>query len=149
MPVGVFLTINPAQAPRVTVETKQGNFDFALDDIQETPTSELGGRATVVRVGSAEKLSTPQFEDDEPAIATLPGGAIATAWVAYHDRGDRVFLRTRSQDAWSVVEEVTPRSDDIFRCAVASAGEGSLWVFWSERANDAWQIWGREKKGAS
>ena len=57
-PVGVFLTIRPGQVPRVAVETAQGNFDFALDDIKETPTAVLGGRASVVRVGSPEKLSS-------------------------------------------------------------------------------------------
>ena len=34
-PVGVFLTLRPAAATRVDVETAQGNFDFALDDIKD------------------------------------------------------------------------------------------------------------------
>ena len=60
-PVGVFLTIRPGQVPRVAVETAQGNFDFALDDIKDIPTAVLGGRASVVRVGSPEKLSGAEF----------------------------------------------------------------------------------------
>jgi hypothetical protein len=148
-PVGVFLTIHPNQATRVAVETAQGNFDFALDDIKDSPTAVLDGRASVVRVGSAEKLSTAEYEDDEPAITALPNGTIAAAWVAYKDRADRVFLRTRTSNAWSAPEEVTPKATDVFRCAVASDKEGNLWVFWSERQNDRWQIWGRQKKGKS
>ena len=144
-PVGVFLTIRPGQASRVAVETAQGNFDFALDDIKDTPAAVLGGRASVARVGSAEKLSTAEYEDDEPAIAALPGGAIAAAWVAYRDRADRVFLRTRANNAWSAPEQVTPKTGDIFRCAVAAGEAGSLWVFWSERLNDHWQLWARQK----
>src|ERR1700732_755723 len=71
-PVGVFLTIHPGQAARVAVETARGNFDFALDDIKDSPTPVLDGRASVVRVGSPVKLSTPEYEDDEPAIVALP-----------------------------------------------------------------------------
>jgi hypothetical protein len=148
-PVGVYLTIQPGQAPRVSVETAQGNFDFALDDIKDTPAAELGGRASVVRVGSAEKLSTAEYEDDEPAIAALPNGSIAAAWVAFKNRADRVFLRTRSNNAWSPAEEVTPRPADIFRCAVAAENDGGLWVFWTERSKDTWELWGRRKKGTS
>ena len=148
-PVGVYLTVHPEQAPRVAIETAQGKFDFALEDVKETPTAELDGRATVVRVASAEKLSAPEYEDDEPAIAALPNGSIAAAWVAYKDRADRVFLRTRSNDAWSAAEEVTPHSADIFRCALAAEPGGALWVFWTERAKDAWQLWGRRKSGSS
>jgi len=85
----------------------------------------------------------------EPAIAALPGGAIAAAWVAYRDRADRVFLRTRANNIWSAPEQVTTKTGDIFRCAVAADTAGNLWVFWSERLNDRWQLWGRQKKGAA
>src|SRR5260370_33337583 len=104
-PVGVFLTVRPGQFTRIAVETAQGNFDFALDDMQDIPVEMLGGRATVARVGSPEKLSTAEDEDDEPAIAALPDGTIAAAWVAYRNRADRVLLRVRANNAWSAPEE--------------------------------------------
>jgi hypothetical protein len=148
-PVGVFLAIRPGQVTRVAVETAQGNFDFALDDIKDTPAAVLGGRASVVRVGSAEKLSAAEYEDDEPAITALPDGAIATAWVAYRERADRVLLRTRANNSWTAPEQVTGKPGDIFRCAVAADKAGNLWVFWTERLNDRWQLWGREKKGGA
>src|SRR5258706_3993205 len=148
-PVGVFLTIRPGAATRIAVETAQGSFDFALDDIREVPKAVLGGRAAIVRVGSAEKLSTSEYADDEPALAALRGGAIAAAWVAYRERADRVLLRTRVNNAWSAPEQVTAKPGDIFRCAVAADNAGNLWIFWSERFNDRWQIWGRQKKGAA
>ena len=148
-PVGVFLTVNPAAATRVSIETEHGNFEFALDDIGAAPTAFLGGRATVVRTGTAEKLSTPQYEDDEPAIVALPNGAVASAWIAYKDRADKVMLRTRGRDAWSAPEEVSTKPADIFRCALAADAAGNLWVFWSEREGDRWQIWARQKKAGA
>ncbi|MGH7429758.1 MAG: hypothetical protein ACREJ4_15580, partial [Candidatus Methylomirabilaceae bacterium] len=45
-PVGVFLTIKPGGAARVSIETAQGNFDFALSDAGPDPKQFLGGRAS-------------------------------------------------------------------------------------------------------
>ncbi|MEO7649864.1 MAG: hypothetical protein ABIZ80_05310, partial [Bryobacteraceae bacterium] len=148
-PVGVFLTVKPAAAARVSIETAQGSFDFALDEIGTVPMAFLGGRVTVARTGTAEQLSTAQYEDDEPAIVALPNGAVASAWVAYKDRADRVMLRTRGRDAWSTAEEVSTKPADIFRCALATDAAGNLWVFWSEREGDRWQIWARQKKAGA
>ncbi|HTM48633.1 MAG TPA: hypothetical protein VL285_08135, partial [Bryobacteraceae bacterium] len=148
-PAGVFLTLRPGAAPRISVETAQGNFEFALEDVKDTPMAVLGGRASVARVGSAEKLSTGEYEDDEPAMAALPGGAVAAVWVAYRERADRVFLRTQANHSWSRPEQVTTKPADIFRAAAAADKAGNLWVFWTERANDRWQLWGRQKKGAA
>jgi len=148
-PVGVFLTVAPGNATRVSLETAQGNFDFALDAIGAEPAPFLNGRATVVRVPTPEKLTTGYYEDDEPAILALPDSSVVVAWVAYRDRADRIFLRTRSSNAWTAAEEVTVRSGDIFRCSLAYGGPGTLWVFWSEREGDRWQIWGRRRERGS
>ncbi len=147
-PVGVYLTLEGGSGARAAVSTAQGNFEFAVAEMGVEPKSFLNGRATVRVAPLVERLSTDGFEDDEPAIAVLSGGApaLAVAWVAYKDRADRVFLRTRAGGTWSAAEEVTPEPADIFRCSLAAASEGGLWVFWSQRENERWQIWGREKK---
>ena len=81
----------------------------------------------------AELLSTADYEDDEAAIAALPNGDVAVAWVAYRDKGDRVMLRTRSGGTWSAAEEVTESPGDLFRCSLAVDSSGGLWAFWSRR----------------
>jgi hypothetical protein len=101
----------------------------------------------VVRVPVTEKITTGEFEDDEPAIASLSNGSIAIAWVAYKDRADRILLRTRANSSWSAAEQVTTTPGDIFRCSLVTDGAGSLWVFWSERENQRWHVWAREKRG--
>jgi hypothetical protein len=147
-PVGVYATIRGAGDPRIAVKTAQGNFDFAQSEAAAEPKAFLGGRATVVRAPTVEKLNGPQFEDDEPAITALQGGRLAVAWVAYRDRADRVLLRTLENGAWSEAEEVTPKPATIFRTAAAADASGSLWVFWSQLDGDNWQIWARRKTGA-
>ncbi len=145
-PVGLFLTLRPSAAARVTLQTRQGDFAFAVFDIGETPSPFLNGRASVVRVATVEKLSAEEYQDDEPAIAALPGGAIAVAWVAYRQSADRVLLRVLENGAWSAAEEVTPQPADIFRCALATDSERNLWAFWSQREGQRWNIWARQKK---
>ncbi len=146
-PVGLYVTVSGPAESRVQVQTAQGSFEFALSGLSLEPAEFLNGRASVREVPAVQKLSTPQYEDDEPAIAALSDGSTAVAWVAYANQTDRVLLRTLSNGAWSAPEEVTPKSGDIFRCSVVAGANGGLWVFWSQRDNDHWQIWGREKRG--
>ena len=144
-PVGVYASMRAAGGARVSVRTVQGVFAFPLGDIGGEPREFLDGRVTVARVPVAEKLSDAAYQHDEPAIAALPDGGLAAAWVAYRNRADRVLLRVFDGRAWSPPEEVTPEPGDIFRCAAAADSAGGLWVFWSRRDGSAWKIWGRRR----
>ena len=144
-PVGLYATIRDDGAATVDVRTAQGDFSFRLADLTDRATF-LDGRAAAARVPTPELLSTEQFEDDDPAIAALPDGSLAVAWVAYAGEADRVLLRERRDGRWSAPIEATPRPGDLFRCSLAVDGEGALWVFWSERADQTWTLWGRRRE---
>ncbi len=143
-PIGVSITVEGE--PRLAVDTQQGKFEFAASDIRGSAVAFLDGRAEVRRVPTVEKLTDSSYEDDEPSIVAHRDGALSVAWVAYRDRADRILLRTRRNGAWSAPEEVTPQPGDIFRTAAAEDTDGNLWVFWSEREGERWQIRGRQKK---
>ncbi len=145
-PCAVFVTIRPAGSARVGVKTDHGSFEFALSELGLEPKEFLNGRATVQWAPAVERLTTEEYEDDEPAITRLPDGAMAVAWVAYRDRGDRILLRMFRHGSWTGPEEVTPAPGDIFRCSLAADAGGNLWVFWSERQGSVWQIRGRQRK---
>lgn len=145
-PVGVYLKIRSEGSARVAVKTKQGDFDFRLAEIGHTPQPFLDGRVSAVAAPTAERVSTAQYEDDEAAVAMLPDGSLAVAWVAYRDRADRVFVRTYSNGSWSAPEQATPTPGDLFRCSLAVDEGGNLWVFWSERQGTSWQIRGRQRR---
>ena len=148
-PVGVYLALDAPAAARLSVQTAQGDFDVSLTQISNEPTMYLEGRASAQIVPTTELLSGDEYEDDEPSIAALPHGDLAVAWVAYRNREDRVLLRTRRQNVWTAAEEVTLKPGDIFRTSLAAAGDGSLWVFWSERSEDEWSLWGRRRQGGA
>ncbi len=149
-PVGLYLTVEGPSGARVNVETAQGNFAFALREIRREPKPFLGGRATVRRVPRAVLLTTETYEDDEPAIAALPDGRLAVAWVAYRERADRVLVRIRSAGgSWGDPLEATPEPGDIFRCSLAALPSGGFWIFWSQRDGTKWDVWGRRFSAGS
>src|SRR5262249_9330787 len=136
--VGLYVTLRAASDARVAVHTAQGDFDFALSQVSDTLLPMLGGRATVVRVPTAAKLTGPEYQDDDPAIAALADGGVAVAWVAYRNRADRVLLREYRGGVWTAAQEVTAAPGDIFRCSLAADASGNLWAFWNQRDGDAW-----------
>ena len=148
-PVGVYITVANAATGRILIETKLGNFDFSSRDLDAGPKAFLNGRVTAARVPVPERLSAPEYENDEPSITGSPSGAVSVAWVGYRDGADRVFVRSLTGTTWSDAEEVTPQAGDIFRCSVATGPGESTWVFWSQRKAQTWQIWGREKRKGS
>ncbi|MCP5110412.1 MAG: hypothetical protein GY953_06215, partial [bacterium] len=77
-PVSVFLTVRQQGDARVSVKTEQGDFSFRLSEIGDDVKSFLGGRASVARTATVQKLTTEEYEDDEAAIARLPNGDLAT-----------------------------------------------------------------------
>ena len=144
---GIYLTVEAPATARINVQTAQGKFDFALENISLKPTAFLNGRATVSRVPSPEKISSPEFENDEPATAILPNGDVEVAWVAYRDRQDRIFVRTRSRSAWSEAQQVAAPTGGIFRCALVATPSGDRWLFWTQRDGDLWNVWSRLRRG--
>ena len=148
-PVGLHATIEAESSTSVRVKTDQGNFDFRIGELSLDAKPFLDGRALASLTPVVHKLTTEEYEDDEAAIANLPNGDIAVAWVAYRDRGDRVFLRILSGGSWSAPEEVSPSPGDFFRVSMGVDGEGGLLVFWSARDGAKWDIWGRRKSGGA
>lgn len=146
-PVGIIVQLAGQDGTKLAFSTAQGNFSFALRQVKDGPFSTMDGRVLVSEVPSAWRLTTAEFEDDEPAIAVLPDGRIAIAWVAYKDRADRIMLRWKTPTGWSEPEQVSGEGD-IFRCTTAVDDSGNLWVFWSQRHGHEWFIHARtHRKG--
>lgn len=145
-PVGVVLMLDAQAGARAAIVNARGRFDFAVDEIGPEPRAFADGAFTVQRVPSAEKLSTDQYEDDEPSVAVLPNGDVAVAWVAYREQADRVLFRVRHNGVWSETEEVSPPGD-VFRTSIAATQDGAVWVFWSRRDGQKWTLWGRQRSG--
>lgn len=150
MTIGVTLYYRAPEEAEVTVKTKQGDFAFRIADVPASaPLHLLNSRVEVFRVPPVHRLTTEQFEDDYPAIAAGPDGAVTVAWVAYRNQADEIFVRTLRSGAWSDPERVTERAGDLFSVAAAYDGRGRLWVVWSERTGQNWHLKARSFAGGA
>lgn len=73
-PVGVFAVVTGADSSRLRVRTKRGAFELSLGELASGPKSYLDGQAVVGLTPTVERLSTEEYEDDEPAVAQVRDG---------------------------------------------------------------------------
>jgi hypothetical protein len=150
-PNGVILRVRGA-APTVTVEFKQGNIEFsAVQEIGST-TQHLHGQVEVQRLPEVSILRPAELggaensrQDDYPDFCvSRVDDRQYLAWVTYQHRADRVFLSERhgGDGPWSRPLEIDGPGDH-FRAAIAEAGDGTVWITWSQQRDGRWSIMGR------
>ncbi|MEW6357380.1 MAG: hypothetical protein AB1696_13705 [Planctomycetota bacterium] len=169
---GVILTLANTQADsKVSVTTVNGNFEFALSDVQYGDTKRfLNGNAVVNRIPTPTLLVSAPTEDDYASAALAPDGSIYAAYVAFTHgegfdaprpieehpkdfsplakptRGDQVFCARLANRTWSKPDPVTPSGLDIFGTAAAVDGSGRAWIFWSQNLEGNWDLHARTRK---
>jgi hypothetical protein len=160
---GVLLTLaDVTEDSVVTVKTEQGEFSFKLAEVPYGKYLEqLQGAVEIERIGASRELTAdPKTDDDYPSIAAAPDG---TAYLAYSsftpglDRaertrtweaepqdlaflakppgGDQLFVREIKGGKAGPPLAVTESGADIYKSAVAVAGDGTAWIFWSQNKN--------------
>jgi len=157
----VRLTFNAPPTAKVTVTTKQGDFDFILGDLpHDARRLYLDGQASVEREEGAFRLTAGDVEHDYPAIAKAPDGTI---WLAYSEyrkgkpyvtervltgnfddlvpqgNGDQVRLKKFDGREWSAPIDVTEPGLDVWRPVVTVSG-GSVHVSWAQQTKGKWEI---------
>ena len=147
---GITVYYRAPEDAEISVKTKQGDFSFRISDVpQSGPIHTFNTRVEIVRVPPVEHLSTAEYEDDYPSIATDAKGDLAVAWIAYRNGGDQIFVRRRESGAWTQAATVTERPGDLFGTATAFDSGGRLWIVWSERDGGDWRLKARSMEGAS
>jgi len=156
----VYLNANPAT--RVTLKTAQGDAEFRADEITVgSPGSFGGGRLTVERSafpilvgrGGESPVSQPLTDNDSASVASTVDGDTWIAWTGFRNGADRVYAEKiragtrRGPDA--IPHAVSPKDGDVFRTAIAEDAEGKVWVTWSERVDDNWDLFARGFDGQS
>ena len=69
--IGITVYYQAPEDAEISIKTKQGDFSFRISDVPQTgPIHVLNTRVEIVRVQPVEHLSTPQYEDDYPSIAS-------------------------------------------------------------------------------
>ncbi len=146
VPEGVIVTVG-ASTVSAQITTAQGTFSIPIRDLAYgRPLWFLDHDAEVERVPAATRVSPQNSEQhDYPSIAVTRSGEVWTAWQAYQDRGDHVYV---SRQGGEPVRLTTEKSD-VYRTSVAEDGDGRIHVAWSERQGQAWNLYERVFDGRS
>jgi hypothetical protein len=159
---------------RFDVKTAQGSFSFRAADIgwgDDKPF--LDGRVLVDRAPTTTQLTSSTDEQDFPAIAQSKNFVyLAYTQFVHSDRemerrntltetpkdfnfltrpvgGDQVFLvrYSKSNHTWGPPMNVTPPHQDVMRSTVAVDGQDRVWVVWSARQENNFDIYARVLTG--
>jgi hypothetical protein len=164
---GVFVALKAADDARLSVETRQGNFDVSLADLAGGAIrSYLGGKASAQLAPTAVAVYNGPNQEDFPAAASDGRG---TAWVAcvVHEARGPVLLNPLTERPKSFADyvpkgggdqvrllrfaggkagaplDVTAGGLDVWRPAVAVDREGGVTVVWSENRDGNWDLYQR------
>ena len=180
---GVILRlVDVTEDSEVTLTTPKGVVRFKLADIPYGKIVEkLNGAIDLERTAATQALTQTRTEDDFPAIAVAADGTAYVAQISFTlgiDRdersrqwskapasfeflakppgGDQLWVRTIKNGQTGEPIAVTAGHGDLYKTALAIAGDGTAWVIWSENA--AWQdraasanfeIWARSLSGGT
>ncbi len=153
VPAGVTITVDAPPSATAQVRTTQGDFRFALPDLDGAHIlSFRDGDVLVKRTPTPEQISpSPEgpnlVEHDYPSICVTRHGVVWIAWQAYQDRGDHVYARYSTTTGWSEPIRLTEEKGDVYKTAVAEDSAGRIWVVWSERTGEDWDLYARRFDG--
>jgi len=168
---GVVIRVAEASADtKVKVQFPQGEIAFSPDEVPlGKPLPRLIGAVRVERVADGEAITAEQTDDDFPSLAIGKNGVWHVAWTSFSPGlerdtravnryteapedfaflgtptgGDQVWMRTRRDGVWGEPVAVSEACRDVFKTAIAEDGKGNVWVIWSERIDDAFNVWAR------
>ncbi len=159
------VTLDAPPSAKVTVATKQGQFDFVPATLAtDTPKKFLDGRVSVERQDAPVVLTGKETEDDYPAMAKGADGTVWLTYVAYQPgppivterlntgefdtlvpkgNGDQVRLKHFNGKEWLTDPDVTGPGLNVWRPTVAVDGKGGVIVAWSQQVDGDWEIFYR------
>jgi len=153
VPAGVVVTVEAPPGATVRIETAQGNFDFRLQELAyDHALSFRDGDVVVERAPTPERISPAaqgpaSQEHDYPSVTVTRKGVVWLSWQAYQDLGDHVYARYSTSSGWSEPFRLTDQKGDVFGTQTGEDAHGQIWVVWSERSNEDWDLCARTFDG--
>jgi hypothetical protein len=164
---GVIVSLKAPEEATLSVETESGSFKIALGELADGAVRRyLDGRAQARRIPPRVALAQADVQEDFPSAASDAQGGVWVAYIAHEARGpatlppleerprsfagyapsvggDQVKLLRFAQGRRGQPLDVTEAGLDIWRPAVAVAGDGSVVVVWSELHDGNWDLYSR------
>jgi hypothetical protein len=171
--VGVVLhltDIAPDAAVTLELKNKGKKIVVPLQDVLAGKNKVVSDGAVIVRlVSTASPVVSAPTEDDYPAAARGPDGTLWVAYISYTRKGaednvnfrqikkqpanfkaydqpgfaDQLWVKYLRQGVWSEPIAITDGRQDLMRCALAIAGDGTAWVAYSADRQGNFDIYAR------
>lgn len=157
-PNGFVLTLADTTADSTLILTLPAGVErIPLAALERGTVRRAEGAVQVDRVMVSTEVAGGDGCDDMPAAAVAPDGTIYVAYITFtpyegwqrlrqleaaperfdewaaRPGGDQLWLVWRREGSWSDPVALTEPGLDLFRPAVAVAGDGTPWVFWSQQ----------------
>ena len=88
-------------------------------------------------------VTTPDREDEFPAIGLDDRDRPHVAWFSYDGQRDDVCISRWEGGAWSPRKRLSAGTGDCWRPVAMRDGHGRLWVIWTQNDAGNWDLWGR------
>ncbi len=158
------LTIEPPEGKDLTKTTVTLKSVLAGE-----PQKIWDGQAVVRLITTTTPVNDGKTEDDFPAACYAPDGTLWVAYVGYHVRdesrrieqkpfreqpkdfkdlytpefADQLFVKSLKDGKWSAPVAVTDAKQDLVRCAIAAAADGTVLVIYSANRNGRYDLYAR------
>ncbi|GIW78765.1 MAG: hypothetical protein KatS3mg105_0572 [Gemmatales bacterium] len=163
VPAVIRVDVAAPPAAEVTIKTTPQTVSFKVGEIEEGSSKTFKQIAVARRPGTIN-LTTPDTEDDFPALAKAKDGTVWLAYVSYEPgrpivmerilagnfddlvpkgNGDQIRLVRFDGKTWHSEIDVTDRGLDVWRPTVAVDGQGNVVVAWAQQAKGNWDIYYR------
>ncbi len=155
VPKAISAVVDAPATAEVRVQTHRATYTFRLSDL-------TGGRVLQFENGDVTAQAVPApgrvspatrqnvtAEHDYPSIVAVSDDTAWAAWQVYEGGGDRVLVAHYTPSGWSAAEPLTESGQDLFRTAIAEDSRGRIWVVWSQRDGEAWDLTARINDGRS
>src|SRR5216684_6581697 len=153
VPKAISAVIDAPSTASAKIETRRGSYTFPLAELRSGRVLNFeDGDVTVQSVPAPQGISpanqanTP-VEHDYPSFTIASDGSAWVAWQAYQDKGDRILVGHSTASGWAAVEPLTAGGLDVYRTAVGEDARKQIWVVWSQRDGDSWDLVARVNDG--
>ncbi|MDQ2946780.1 MAG: hypothetical protein M3Y27_12680, partial [Acidobacteriota bacterium] len=150
VPKGISMVVDAPASSSATVQTRRATYTFRIGDLNSGRLLILeDGDVTVQAVPAPSRISPAGqgAEQDYPSLAITADGSVWTAWQTYQNGGDRIYASHSVASGWSAPEPLTPAGLDVYRTAVGQDSGKRVWVVWSQREGEAWDLMARMNDG--
>ncbi len=147
-PDGFLVYVSAQRGAEIELTANGQHATVPLSKLQLGAVAELlDGDITAQLLPAETTLSTPEREDDYPAVACDRHGTVWVAWLSFADGSDIVLARSFDGTSWTDAEPVTPEPGDYHQPQIAVGRGGRPWVVWSANVDGQWDLFAARWRG--